>query len=192
MVSIINYKTKSRKLPYYLNKKNSKVFIIIKSFKCKMRKKAVSPVISTVLLVMMVIILAIIIMVWSIGFIKEIVLKNDKAIERVCSEVGMNQILNDVDGSFGFQNAGNVPIYAVNLKLIEANTGSSTIVRINGSEGGNLVNPGNTIILQDDSGIDYDSGIYEKITIIPILLGEIKNGGLKEKECGKSYGLTIK
>ena len=38
-------------------------------------KKAVSPVVSTVLLVLIVIILAIIILLWSRGFIKEVILK---------------------------------------------------------------------------------------------------------------------
>ena len=41
-----------------------------------MNKKAVSPIISTVLLIMIVIILAIIILLWSRGFIKEAITKD--------------------------------------------------------------------------------------------------------------------
>ena len=42
------------------------------------KRKAVSPVVSTVLLIMIVVILAVIIIIWSRGFLSESVLKNGK------------------------------------------------------------------------------------------------------------------
>ena len=116
----------------------------MRSLKMRKNKKAVSPIISTVLLVMIVIIVAIIILMWSRGFIKEAIEKEiggeNKRVEQFCSEVSMVAILND-EGSFGFTNNGNVPIYALNVKLTDIGGGDSDIINIRPEKGG-LVNPG--------------------------------------------------
>jgi flagellin-like protein len=158
----------------------------------KKNKKAVSPIISTVLLIMIVVIIAIIILVWSMAFIKEAVLKEiagkSKRVEQYCSsgDLQMQQILNeDLGKSFGFINTGNIPIYAVNLKLVSSG-GNSEIIEIEKS-----VNPGFSLIMEE-GGTIFNRDDYEKIIIVPVLLGETKSGVLTEKVCPENTGLIIK
>ncbi len=151
-------------------------------------KKAVSPVIATVLLILIVLILALIILIWSMGFLKEAVVKeidgNKKRVNEFCGEVKMQKILNP-DGTFGFANLGRIPIYAINLKVVEKGTGSSETYEIGKSKGGR-VNPGVSTIIR---GYNYDS--YEKVTLIPVLIGTHKSGGLRDFECPERNGLII-
>ena len=139
-------------------------------------KRGVSPIVSTVLLIMLVIILAIIILLWSRGFIKEKILKFDKPIENVCSEIGIRTFVND-DLSYGFTNIGNVPIYAVDVKV---STGGKSDIYPVGQSGGGKVDPGLSTILEGAPSIDADT---EEIKIIPVLLGKTKSGAIKEKSC---------
>ena len=128
---------------------------------------------------------------WSRGFIKESILKEiggeSKRVEQFCSELSMVPILND-EGSFGFTNNGNVPIYALNLKLVTA--GDSDIVDIRPEKGG-LVNPGFSTLIKDGSGDYYYYDFYDEVEIIPILLGKGKTGAIKEKPCEEIDGLKI-
>jgi len=156
--------------------------------KMRMLKKGVSPVISTVLLIMIVIILAMIILLWSRGFIKEAVEKdiagNNKRVEDYCREVKLSSIVNQ-DGSFGFENIGNVPIFAYNIKLTNEGSGNSKIVKVKNKNGG-AVNPSFGSIISDQG--KYTD--YEKVKIIPILLGKAK-GGTKEVTCPEKTGFVI-
>lgn len=153
-------------------------------------KKAVSPIISTVLLIMIVIILAIIILVWSRGFIKEIITKeiagNKKRVNEFCLEIRMNPIVNK-DNTFGFENTGNVPIYAYLLKLELKGLGKSEVITIKNQEGG-AVNPGHSVIVKDSRVGSYSS--YESIKIIPILLGT-SDSNVKEFQCPELSGLEV-
>jgi flagellin-like protein len=162
----------------------------------KNNKKGVSPVVSTVLLIMIVIILAIIILIWSLGLIKEAITKEvggvTKSIDQYCVDV-QNEIQPNVnpDGnSFGFTNTGSVPIYSFNLKLNLKDSGKSSTIEITPEKG--AVNPGyNVMINTADYGLEsYDS--YEKITIIPVLLGsKSKSGGTEPYTCADRYGATV-
>lgn len=154
------------------------------------RKKALSPIISTILLVMIVIVIAIIILLWSQGFIKEAILKEiageSKRVEAYCSEVVMKSVVQD-DGTFGVSNAGTIPIYRLNVKLVGLDSGNSEIVKIEGSEG--ILNPGNIKIIENPSIGSYDS--YQEIKIIPVLLGKSKSGEVKEFECPEENGVIV-
>ncbi len=158
-------------------------------------KKAVSPTISTVLLIMIVVIVAIIILMWSRGFIKEAIEKEvageKKRVEQFCSELSMVGILN-TEGSFGFTNNGNVPIYALNLKLSGGiiGEGNSDMINIRPGKGG-LVNPGFSTLIKDEYGSYYNYYDYDKVKIIPVLLGKTKTGAIKEKGCEEIYALNI-
>ena len=79
-------------------------------------KKALSPVITTILLVMIAIILAIIILMWARGFIKEGVQKFDNPIEDVRRDVVFNA---QVAGSkeISVINSGSVPIYKFGVEI---------------------------------------------------------------------------
>jgi flagellin-like protein len=154
----------------------------------KINKKAVSPVISTVLLIMIVMILAVIIFLWAKGLVKEAILKDIAGTEKVtnqwCSEVKLESIVNGDE--FGFKNIGNVPIYKYDVKLTD-NSGGSELYEVSNEDGG-MVNPGFISIV---GGKIYSE--YEGIEIIPILLGKgEKDGGIKEFRCAESQTIPIK
>ena len=142
-------------------------------------KKAISPMVSTVLLIMIVVIISIIILIWGRGFIKEKLLKFTKPVENVCADVGIKPFVNK-DNSYGFTNNGNVAIYQIDLKTIER--GKSTIERIK-----ETVSPGESIILGDK----YLEDPVEEIKIIPVLLGKTSSGKTKEYTCSEVNAVVI-
>ena len=148
-------------------------------------KRAVSPIISTVLLVMLVIVLASVIILWSKGFIKESLSKEiggeEKEINQVCSEISASAIING-DGTFGISNNGNVPIYALNVKLIN-DDGSSNIETLRST-----VNTGQSVMI---GGENYKT--YFGVKIIPIILGVSKSTQeIKEFTCPDKNSIVIK
>ncbi|MBS3079721.1 hypothetical protein J4218_06375 [Candidatus Pacearchaeota archaeon] len=163
----------------------------------KKGKKAVSPVVSTILLIMIVIVLAIIILLWANSFVREAINKtiNEKTqtLEQWCKEVELSPQISEDGGSFGFINSGNVPLYQYEVKLSSSTSGGSEIVLIASSEGGS-VNPGFTSIINNENHADlgnYNS--YKSVKIIPILLGSsTKNpGSRREFKCSDKYAITI-
>ena len=180
-----NVKFKNRSIFIYkkfnINKKE-------KMLETKIGKKAVSPMISTVLLIVIVIVLAIIILLWARSFVKEVITKeiagNKKTVEQFCLEIGLKSVIND-DDSFGFENTGNVPIFAYNVKLVQG--GNSEIVKISDSEDGS-VNPGDIVIVENPKIGRYSS--YDSIKIIPIILGSV-GSNTKEFECPEINGIDI-
>jgi len=155
-------------------------------------KKAIGPVVSTVLLVMIVLVLAAIILLWSRGFIQEIITKQigeeSKRVEQFCTEIQVDTIINP-DGTFGFTNTGNVPIYSLNVKL--SNKGASEFKEIEAESGGS-VNPGFATMVKDSATGEYIiADNYEEVRIIPILLGRTKSGGPRPVQCDDSDGFLI-
>lgn len=153
-------------------------------------EKAVSPVVATVLLIMIVIIIALIIIFWLRAFFKEAVMKeiagDNRNIQQFCPEIRIESIINSEDGSFGFKNIGNIPIYEFKVKLDGG--GNSRIIKIDSKNGGE-VNPGFNVMLTGRSSIgsytDYDS-----IKLIPVLLGKTQ-GGLSTFECPETYAIRL-
>jgi len=146
----------------------------------------VSPIISTVLLIMIVIIIAVIILVWSVGFVQEAVEKeiagNKKRVDDFCRDVKLKSIING-DGTYGFENVGNVPVYGFKLK--KTTEGSSEIVEFDVNNGGS-VNPGFSVIVENE-GVYSD---YVELKVIPILLGQ-KGSGQEPFECPESSAFGI-
>lgn len=163
-----------------MNKKKKEV----KSRKIERGRRAVSPVIATIILIMIVIIIAIIIILWFRVFFKEAIIKevagDSKVIEKFCTEVKMKPILNE-DGTFGFTNEGNVPIYAVDLKT-KTTGGKSEVGRLSLS-----ANPGMTKMIP--SPPFYSD--YEEVKIIPVLLGKKKSGLVAVYACPERDGIKI-
>ncbi len=163
------------------------------------RKKAVSPVISTVLLIMIVIVLAIIILLWVSSFIREAVTKTmdskEKSIDSWCQEIEIAPEISEDETSFGFTNKGNVPIYQYQLKLTDISSGDSELKLIPSAQGGS-VNPGFLSVIENDNqfGILKYSD-YQSIKLIPILLGEGKgknNLGKQEIPCPEKLAIILK
>ena len=155
------------------NKKYGKIFY-------SKNKTGVSPMVSTVLLIMIVVIIAIIILIWGRGFIKEKLLKFNAPVENSCGRVSIKPFINEVDGSYGFTNTGNIPIYQIDLKKLER--GKSTITRIKQS-----VNPGASITLPGT----YLEGNVEEIKVIPVLLGKTSSGKQREYTCPEQNAVII-
>lgn len=159
-------------------------------------EKAVSPIISTVLLIMIVIILALIIIFWARGFIKEAIEKdiggNKKRVNEYCNEVQLEGFINnDLTHTFGFQNVGNVPVYSFALKLTEKTTGTSRLFTISGSNGN--INPGfgvtiDTTLIPTLPSVSYDT--YARVQVIPILLGT-SQGGSEQFQCPEENAIQI-
>jgi flagellin-like protein len=163
--------------------------------KMKREKKAVSPIIATIILISIVIILAVIIFIATRSFVKEAVLKNiageQKTVEKSCQELGLQSIINE-DGSFGFSNTGNIPIYKINLKL--TNAGSSEIIEIDPEKDSDKISgsfrPGSEAIIIYNNIKTND---YENIKIIPVLLGKTKKSSkTQEYVCPEENSLIIK
>lgn len=151
------------------------------------KKRAVSPIIATVLLIMIVIILAIIILLWSRGFIKEAITKEiggeKKTVEQYCREASVNSFINE-DGSFGFKNTGNIPFYKFKLRLTEKDSGNTF------SEEGGSVNPSFAVSpIKKSDGSDFVYQDYEEIKIVPILLGKKKSGVVEPFECPEGFSV---
>jgi len=147
-----------------------------------MKKKGVSPVISTVLLIMVVIVIALIILLWYGNFLGEAVLKFDKPIESACDDVSI-RAFRGTDNKVGIDNIGNVPIYSVNI--LEVRGGDTTITNIPKDNGGR-VSPGLTTVFSYTYPLDADS-----ITIIPILKGRTESGGVRTFECPEDAGMEL-
>lgn len=151
----------------------------------KRGKKAVSPVIATVLLVAIVIILIAIIFLWAMRFIPEMILKNDgikdKPIEQVCKDAVFEAQLKGAGNNFvlDIKNTGNIPISSLNILKISKFKKDTEVIKIDLTKG-----EAKSVAL---SGISD----YEKINAIPMLLGKVKNGKIKEYTCSEDNGKEI-
>jgi flagellin-like protein len=137
-----------------------------------MRKKALSPVITTVLLVLLAIILALIIFIWARGFTQERLTKFDgtetRPAEEVCNSVNFQASL--ANGQISIINTGNIPIYKLGFKLSGAFG-----AKISYSNETNIV-PGGSKIIQINDADKIDK-------VIPIILASSKDNKVHEFTC---------
>jgi flagellin-like protein len=162
------------------------------------QKKAVSPIIATMLLIGIVIVLAIIIFLWLKGFTKEVVTKNlgfgEKNIELVCEDVVMDakyETLGSNDKIIYISNNGNAPIYAIKIKKYSIDN-TYEIEEVTYSDGSKVnIKQGKTISLTIGAGKQLDLTDINKIIILPVLLGNSDSGGTKEYICDEKYGKEI-
>ena len=133
-------------------------------------KRAISPVIATVLLVVVAIALFLLIFFWIRGFQKEAVLKYGTPVETVCSNVRYEGSY--MAGTLQVTNTGSVVISKVEVFKI---TGSSTqrVGEIKPITG-----------IQPASSSTFGQlGTCEKIKLVPYLLGQTKSGAYRESAC---------
>ena len=134
-------------------------------------KKAVSPVIATVLLIAMVIVIGLIVFLWFRGTIAEEKTKFGKNIKLVCNDVEFEA---DYDnGRLDISNSGNVPIFSMKVKIFS--DGSHTTKNLGDisnewSETG--LNSGRTF----SGDIKSSIGDANKIILIPVLVGNSESG----------------
>ena len=148
-----------------------------------MNKRAVSPVVATVLLISMVVVLAMIVILWFTSFVGEAITKFDgQNVEVVCRD-----IVFDADYSSGLLsvvNTGSVPIYDLKVKRVSAG-GHDLVDAPNWPEKG--LNQGKAY----SSSEDYSGN--NEIILIPVLIGE-SEGGIKSFVCDEEetgYSILI-
>ncbi len=144
-------------------------------------KKALSPVIATVLLVMLVLVLASIIFLWARGFVSEQIEKRGQPVENVCKDVSFNaQLVSEGAPFIEITNLGNIPIYQFDIKQI--NGGNEQIKSYSIS-----VDPGASV--KEDLIIDSQT---KKIIVYPAIIGNVKgNSGVTKAFTCLDNGLTI-
>ena len=142
-----------------------------------MYKRAVSPVIATVLLISMVVVLAMIVILWFTSLTGEAITKfNGQNVEIICNDVSFEATY--VGDVLSVLNTGSVPIYKINIKT-EGPDGYQVIPigdKENWPDKG--LNQGKSFSV---GNLPYSS--KDKITIIPVLLGESSSKGLKTFSC---------
>ena len=138
----------------------------------KRDKRAVSPVIATVLLIGMVIVIGAILFLWLRGFTQEAVTKFDKNVDLVCNEVQF-QATYSTDGTLGISNVGNVPIYDIKVKISQrGDFETMDIADLSTNWKASGLNPGRTFSGNVNSYVvNADS-----ITLIPVLVGSSPSG----------------
>ncbi len=144
----------------------------------KRGKRALSPVVSTVLLIMIVIILAVIVILWFKYFLKDAVIKFDKPVETTCSDVGFE--VDIFESSVIVSNIGNVPIQSVVIYKISPGVKDR-------EEKERRIPVGGSSVIEVDGLRDY-----EEIKVIPVLLGEVKGKDTTRAiECDESIGIDV-
>ncbi len=147
----------------------------------KRGNKAVSPVVSTILLISVVIILAVIIFLWTRSFIEEAIQKEilgkKKPIENVCSEVNLKISLSSAR-ELSVVNVGNVPVLSIDVRKEGGGISKIENYALN-------LGPGDS-----KTEFIYIEEIYNKITVIPVLLGETGNSK-KAYTCPEETGIEL-
>ena len=153
-------------------------------------KKAVSPVIATVLLVTMVVVIALIIFLWFRNINKEAITKFDGTnVEIICSDVEFDSSYSS--GNLYVLNNGNVPLYSMKLRVFkEGSYETNDLQDISGSnwpEKG--LNPG--MAFSSATLGSLISGA-DKVTMIPVLIGiSEETGETKFHICDDSFAREL-
>ncbi len=147
-------------------------------------KGGVSPMVATVLLIAMVVVIALIVFLWFRGLTQEAVTKFDKNAELVCGEVYFQASYKN--GVLGISNTGNVPIYDMKVKM--ANDGNSQTQTMSGLS----TSWPQFGLAQGKAFSETLSTIATKLTVTPVLLGNLESGGERTYDCNEGkYGYEI-
>ena len=126
----------------------------------KDNKKAISPVVATVLLIAIVVVIAVLIFIWASSFFSDIGKKLGKSAEQACQEVNLKAALDE--NILSVINNGNIPVYSITIE--KTVSGSVEVEKLD------------QVNLIQGSAITKDIGTeYEKVQLIPIILVQIKN-----------------
>ncbi|PIU75743.1 hypothetical protein COS75_02700 [Candidatus Pacearchaeota archaeon CG06_land_8_20_14_3_00_35_12] len=149
------------------------------------KKRAISPIIATVLLIGIVISIAIVVYMWQAGFITEQISKFNGPIEAQCSAINFDWSFKQTDalgGELSINNRGNVPISQVNIKVV--NKGTAITKNFNQS----AIMPGATlsdILISTENFTNYEPGVEMELT--PLIAGKgVKTGNTKLFACENS------
>ena len=153
-------------------------------------KKGVSPVIATVLLVGIVIVLGVIIFLWFNSLRGEAITKFDgQNVETLCKNVDMN--VRYENGYLYIENAGEVPIFRLNLLLEDSsgNTETKSVSDIDVNWPTYGLNSGARYSSNNDLSADFSG--YDSVIAIPVLRGVNEEGKQRNYECKKEEGFRV-
>jgi flagellin-like protein len=158
-----------------------------KKMKKEIKKKGLSPIITTVLLIALTIVIIAIIFLWFKGMVQEGVTKFGKNIQLVCNDVQFDATYES--GTLNIANNGNIPIYAVDVKM--TNSGgyqTKSIKDFTGAASWPSVGLKQGAVFSGNIGGEMNSPT--EIEIFPVLIGT-STSGKKTFTCGGQYGQTI-
>jgi flagellin-like protein len=138
-------------------------------------KKAVSPVIATVLLVALVLVMALIIFLWARGFLTEQLQKNGVEIATVCDQVNYEAELVSTTNGYELKiaNNGNIPIYQFEAKVMDTSGNAETVSWAHPVDVGEVINA------QLSSATDLGSAL--SIDIYPLIATDLQSGSSQIK-----------
>ncbi|MFC1666085.1 archaellin/type IV pilin N-terminal domain-containing protein [Nanoarchaeota archaeon] len=152
-----------------------------------MKKRGISPIVATVLLIAMVVVLGLIIFMWFRGFTQESITKFEQSIELSCDKISFDA--NYASGILSIINTGNVPIYRIELKIVEQGAYSTRELKDTDNWDEKGLNQGGTFISSD-----LNLNNPNEIILIPVLIGDTQSGGQKKYKCDEElygYPLTL-
>ena len=152
------------------------------------RKKAISPVIATVLLIAMVVVIALIVFLWFRGLTGEAITKfGGKNVKLVCGDVSFDASYLST-GILSLSNTGNVPIYGIKAKISSAGSHQTIDLRdISGLSWPKIGLPQGGVFSGNALG---DVGSPDDLVLIPVLRGKAEKGE-KLHICDEQYGKNI-
>jgi flagellin-like protein len=162
--------------------------------KMSMKKKGLSPVVTTVLLIVLVIVIIGIIFLWFSGMIEEGVTKFDKNIQLVCDDVRFDASYSS-NGIITIVNNGNIPLYSVDIKAGTGGNFQTEELKEIVEEEDEEQEPWPEIGLTQGNTFSGDISNYvgddsETIIVSPILIGT-SSKGKKTFVCSGDYSEEI-
>ena len=156
-----------------------------------LNKKAISPLIATVMLIAVSIAIFSTIFFWLRGMIAENVMKFDSPIETQCENVAFTASVDATDENnvkIVVSNQGNIPIIGMNIKV--KNSGKTLIKSIRKPIDG-VISPAETDVIALETGI-FSTGDSQR-TITPVIQGKgVKTGKMSRYVCkSKAFDLQI-
>jgi len=143
----------------------------------KRGKKGISPIVATVILISLVITLSILVWIFLSGFIKELVVKEEKSVDTICfDEVEISVQVKDLKkNEVIVSNDGNVPLVGVNIEVRakrEAKLKNPAKLRFYscGLESGQVSTELCAFDTLQDFGLTLINAC-DKVTVTPVLLG---------------------
>lgn len=157
------------------------------SFREKLNKRGVSPVIATILLVAMVIVLALIVFLWFRGLTKEAITKFDgENIENVCDDVSFSSEYSY--GTLILTNDGNVPIFGMDVKIAKAGSHETMNIKELSTDWPSTGLRQGGVFMSGDLSSELSDAT--EVVLIPILVGSSKNGE-RTHICTESQGQEL-
>lgn len=131
------------------------------------KKKALSNVVTTVLLISLAVILALIVLFWTLGFFKETIEKDGRKIENLCKETRIDVTHQPYPNgvSLFIKNVGSIPINSVEIREVGNKGVKTTYVNVSLSPG---------FISSKINYLYSDKNSLKEIVIYPSLLGKVK------------------